>query len=141
MSKSDLLQISGIGESTADALVKSEVTTPSNLKRVLQNLEPPARHLYSTFQLSVLAEFDLPTIGNQTVSKYTRETFSEEEIVYEWERKTGILTLKMIKEGDVFRAEWRSDSEDRPLRSERYDQRSDAIKALTRWAYRPPEFA
>jgi hypothetical protein len=72
MTKSDLLQIHGIGESTADALVRDGVTTAVELERALQELKPPVRHIYSTFQLAVLSEFDLPTIGDQTVSQYTR---------------------------------------------------------------------
>lgn len=141
MTKSNLLQIHGIGEVAADALAKDGVTTAEELKEALRTLEPPAGHIYSTFQLEVLETLDLPTIGNPTVSRYTRHTDTKDEVVYEWEREERIFSLTLQKEDDAFRAEWLSSIKDTPLRSTLYEQRNDAVDALTRWAYRPPESA
>jgi hypothetical protein len=141
VTKSNLLQIHGIGEFAADALTKDGVTTTEGLKEALRNLDPPAGHIYSSFQLEVLETLDLPTIGNPTVSQYTRRTDTYDEVVYEWEQETRTFTLTLQMEDDVFRAEWLSSTEDTPLRSTLYEQRSDAVDALTRWAYRPPESA
>ncbi|WP_128477619.1 hypothetical protein [Halorussus pelagicus] len=141
MTKSDLLRIHGIGEYAADALVRDGVTTAAGLEKALRELEPAAGHIYSSFQLAVLDELNLPKIGSSTVSQYTRRTDAEDEIVYEWERETETFVVELRKEGDAFRAEWSSSSEKDPFRSDLYEQRSDAVAALTRWAYRPPESA
>lgn len=141
MTESDILQIRGIGESAAEALVNDGVTTPNELKETLQELNPPAGHIYSTFQLDVISELNLPTIGDRVVTQYTRQTFTGDMIVYEWERDSETFILELKKEEDVFRVKWVSTSEEEPLRSELYNQRDDAVNALTRWAYRPPESA
>lgn len=134
------MEIHGIGEHAAEKLAKDGVTTIAELKRVLQEVEPPARHIYSSFQLAVLSELDLPTVGEQTVTQYTRREFSDGEIVYEWETDSETIILELQREGDSFRSEWYTDTGE-IFRSELYDQRSSAVDALTRCAYRPPESA
>lgn len=141
MTKSDLLKIQGVGESAAESLVRDGITTPKQLKQTLQELNPPADHIYSSFQSDVISEFNLPTIGDQTVSQYTRQTLTPDTIVYEWKRDPETFTLELQKEGDAFRAKWESTAEDDPLRSRLYKDRGAAVDALTRWAYRPPESA
>ena len=141
MTESDILQIQGIGESAAEGLVNDGVTTPDELKETLQELNPSAGHIYSRFQLDVISELNLPTIGDRVVAQYTRQTFTGDMIVYEWERDSETFILELKKEEDVFRAKWVSTAEEEPLQSERYNQRDAAVDALTRWAYRPPESA
>jgi hypothetical protein len=140
VTKSDLLEIHGIGEHAADKLVADGVTTVAELKRVLQEIEPPAGHIYSSYQLAVLSALELPTVGERTVAQYTRRTVSDDEIVYEWETESETIVLELQREGDAFRSKWHTDTGE-ILRSERHDQRSSAVDALTRCAYRPPESA
>jgi hypothetical protein len=141
VTKSDLLEVHGIGENAANALMKDGVTTTEQLKRALQELSPPAGHIYSSFQLDILSAMDLPTIGDQSVSQYTRKKDAGGEVRYEWKQDTETFVIELQKEGDEFRAEWFSSSEDKPFRSELFNHRADAVDALTRWAYRPPESA
>ena len=140
MTKSDLREIHGVGEVAAGKLVEDGVTTRADLKQVLRELEPPAQHIYSSFQLAVLSELELPTIGEQTVTQYTRQMYTDDEIVYEWERNSETILLELRPEGDSFRSEWHVEG-GRVFRSELHDQRSSAVNALTRCAYRPLESA
>lgn len=140
MTKSDLRDIHGVGELAARKLVEDGVTTRAELKQVLQELEPPAQHIYSSFQLAVLSELELPTVGEQTVTKYTRQTYTDNEIVYVWERDSETILLELRSEGDSFRSKWHVEG-GQVFRSELHDQWSSAVDALTRSAYRPPESA
>lgn len=143
VTKSDLLDIDGIGESAASGLVEEGVTTREELERVLRELDPAAEKIYSTFQIDVLDELDLPTIGTQSVSQYTRQTLSDERIVYEWDREEDTHVLELTRESDAVRAKWyETDTADGEVhRNETYEKRADAKRALTRWAYRLPESA
>lgn len=139
MTKSDLLKIPGIGEHAANALVNDGITAAGELEEALQTLDPSADHIYSTFQLDVIDEFNLPTIGAQSISQYTRRKMSDDELLYEWQRDAETLIIKLAKEDSGYRAEWTSKSAEKPFRSEVYESKADAEEALTRWAYRSPE--
>ncbi|WP_435100585.1 hypothetical protein [Halorubrum sp. N11] len=139
MTKSDLLEIRGVGEYAADALVNDGIVTAAELEKALRELEPSAGHIYSSFQLDVLDEFNLPTVGDQSVSQYTRRKMGDDELRYEWQRDDETLIIELEKEGNRYRAKWTSKSTEKPFRSGLYEYKSDAENALTRWAYRPPE--
>ena len=97
MTKADLLQIDRIGEPIAAKLVADGITTKSELKTVLQEVSPPARHIYSNAQTAVLAALDLPTIGAPSVSQYTRQPGTERELQYRWDRQPESLVLQLRK--------------------------------------------
>ena len=140
MTKADLLRIDGIGEPTATKLVADGITTKSELKAALQEVSPPARHIYSNAQTAVLAALDLPTIGAPAVSQYTRQPETDRELQYRWDRQPESLILQLRKKPHGYRAEWSTET-GKPLRGKHYNTRESAENALTRWAYRPPELA
>lgn len=140
MTQTDLLAITGIGEVAVDKLSQDGITTTTGLIQALKKLEPPAQHIYSASQITVINELDLPTSGAETISQYTRQTNSDDDVVYLWETETTTYVLKLSRDGNQFCTEWSVQGGD-TLRSRLYDHRSTAEKALTRWAYRPPEAA
>ncbi|WP_152529856.1 hypothetical protein [Candidatus Halobonum tyrrellensis] len=140
MTKADLLQIGGIGEPTVAKLVADGITTKAELQTVLQEVAPPARHIYSSAQAVVLAALDLPTIGAPTVSQYTRQSETDRTLQYRWDREPEALVLQLREKSDGYRAEWVTKT-GKPLRGKHYKTRESAEDALTRWAYRPPESA
>ena len=140
MTKADLLRIDGIGKPTAAKLVADGITSKPELKTVLQEVAPPARHIYSSAQAAVLAALDHRMIGAPTVAQYTHQPESDRELQYRWEREPESLILQLRKKPHGYRAEWSAET-GKPLRGKHYDTRESAENTLTGWAYHPLESA
>jgi hypothetical protein len=137
MSNQDISELRGVGERAADRLSAKGIRTQSDLRRALETLSPGAGDIYSAFQLEVVSQLDLPTIGDETVSQYTRRTESGEAIRYNWETGDRTYVLEMQEEDGTYVAEWYLEGGE-TFRSRRYDDRGTAVDALTRCAYRLP---
>lgn len=138
MTTTQLQEIDGIGEVTIPKLIDGGVETRAELETALRQLEPPAGEVYSSGQLAVLDALDLPTIGAETVAQYTRQIETDAHVRYEWVTETTTYVAELTEAGEGYRAEVGTDDGE-TLRTGLYDDRSDAVEALTRWAYRPPE--
>lgn len=133
-----LSDVRGIGPTAIETLSAEGITSVAELRDALEELAPGAGAIYSAHQLDVIEQLDLPTAGGQHLSQYTRQSDPETELTYVWEADTARYVLTVTRDGDRFRTRWTTTGEHAD-RQETFEDRADAVAALTRWAYRPPD--
>jgi len=133
-----LADVRGIGPTAIENLAAEGITSVAGLRNALRELAPGAGAIYSAHQLDVLDQLDLPTAGDQHLSQYTRQSSPETELTYVWEADDARYVLTVARDGDRFRTRWTTTGEHDDRQATFADQ-TDAVAALTRWAYRPPD--